>query len=121
MKYKEELTPSLELMEKQMKKINEVLTELEIRRGEISNQRQTIEADIHGRIKILVGKETELIGQLHGMTQGKMKNLAAQEDHLETLQAQLSSCLLFLEESLKIGSEGEVLMMKNTLVKQVKN
>ncbi len=54
------------------------------------------------------------------MTQGKLKNLAAQEDHLETLQAQLSSCSLFLEESLKMCSEEEVLRMKNTVVKQAK-
>ncbi len=115
-RYKEEMTPSLESMEKQRKRINEALTELGTRRDEISNQRQTIEADIRSRHF----RETELIGQLHAMTQGKMKNLAAQEDHLETLQAQLSSCLLFLEESLKRGSEGEVLMMKKTVVKQVK-
>ncbi len=123
-RYKEEVTPSLESMEKQRKRINEALTELRTRRDEISNQRQTIEADIHntiGRLQaILEVRETELIGQLHVMTQGKMKKLAAQEDHLETLQAQLSSCLLFLEESLKRGSEGEVLMMKKTIVKQVK-
>ncbi len=123
-RYKEEVTPSLKLMEKQRKRINEALTELGTRRHEISNQRQTIEVDIHNAIgrlhTILEVRETELIGQLHGMTQGKMKNLGAQEDHLETLQAQLSSCLLFLEESLKRGSEGDVLMMKNTVVKQVK-
>ncbi len=123
-RYKEEVTPSLESMEKQRKRINEALTELGTRRDEISNQRQTIEADIHSAIgrlhTILKVRETELIGQLHAMTQEKMKELAAQEDHLETLLAQLSSCLLFLEESLKIGSEGEVLMMKKTVVKQVK-
>ncbi len=122
--YKEEVTPSLESMDGQMRRINEALTELVTRRDEISNQRQTIEADMHNTIgrlhTILEVRETELIGQLHGMTQGKMKSLAAQEDHLETLQAQLSSCLLFLEESLKRGSEGEILMMKKTVMKQVK-
>ncbi len=123
-RYKEEVTPSLESIEKQKKRINLALTELGTRRDEISNQRQTIEADIHNTIgrlhMILEVRKTELIGQLHAITQGKMKNLAAQEDHLETLQAQLSSCLLFLEESFKRGSEGEVLRMKKTVVKQVK-
>ncbi len=123
-RYKEEVTPSLGSMEKQMKRINEALTELETRRSEISHQRQTIEPYIHNTIgrlhNILEVRETELIGQLHRITQGKMKNLAAQEDHLESIQAQLSSCLLFLEESLKRGSEVEVLRMKTTLVKQVK-
>ncbi len=123
-RFKEEMSPSLELIEEQRKRINEALTEMETRRDEISNQRQTIEADIHhtiGRLHtILEVRETELIGQLHGMTQAKMKKLSAQEDHLETLQAQVNSCLLFLEESLKRGSEGEVLKMKESVVKQVK-
>ncbi len=123
-RYKEEVTPSLDSMKEIMKRINEALTELGTRRDEISNQSQTIEADIHntiGRLRtILEIRETELIGQLHAMTQGKMEKLATQEDNLETFQAQLSSCLHFIEESLKINRKGEVLGMKKTVAKQVK-
>ncbi len=77
-KYMEGVTPSLEIMEKQRKRINEALTELGTRRDEISNQRQTIEADIHSAIgrlhTIFEVRETELIGQLNIMTQEKMKD-----------------------------------------------
>ncbi len=39
---------------------------------------------------------------------------------METIQAQLNSCIHFVTDSLKTGSQGEVLNMKTTIVKQVK-
>ena len=65
-------------------------------------------------------KKTELIGQLHQVTQRKLKELAAQRDQMETIQAQLSSCLDFVRESLRTGSQGQVLKMKTNIVKQVR-
>ncbi len=39
---------------------------------------------------------------------------------METIQAQLNSCIHFVTDSLKTGSQEEVLKMKTTIVKQVK-
>ena len=64
-------------------------------------------------------RKTELIGQLDQITQRKLKTLAAQRDQIELVQTQLSSCLEFVKESLRIGSEGEILAMKKPVVKQV--
>ena len=104
--------------------IEKALTQLDARRDEISDQRAAIEADIHNTItrlhETLDIRKTELISQLHQLTQAKLKSLAAQRDQIETIQAQLSSCLLFMRENLKTGNQGEVLMMKSTTVRQVK-
>ena len=54
------------------------------------------------------------------MTQGKLKALANQRDEIETIQAQLNSCLDFVKESLKTENQAEILKMKTTIVKQVK-
>ena len=54
------------------------------------------------------------------MTQGKLKGLAVQRDQIETTLAQLCSCLQFMRESLRTGSEGDVLKMKTNTVRQVK-
>ena len=64
-------------------------------------------------------RKTELSGQLDQITQRKLKILAAQKDQIELVQAQLSSCLDFVKESLRTGSEGEILAMKKPVVKQV--
>ena len=49
----------------------------------------------------------------------KKKNLAAQKDEVETVHTQLASCLSFVRESLRTGSQGEVMKMKKAVVKQI--
>ena len=123
-KYKEEITSSLEPMEKQVTIIKKALEQLNTRCGEISDQRAAIEDNIHVTFRrlreVLKVRETELIAQLHQMTQAKLKGLAAQSDQIETILTQLSSCLHFMGESLKTGNENDVLMMKMNTVQQVK-
>ena len=123
-KYKEELTSSLEPMEKQVTIVKKALEKLNARRGEISDQRATIESNIHvtfGQLReILTVRETELIGQLHHMTQVKLKGLASQSDQIETTLAQLNSCLYFMRESLRTGSKSDVMMTKTNTITKVK-
>ena len=123
-KYKEEMKSSLEPMEEKLRNVNKVLTELDGQCDEISNQRETVEANIHDAIgqlyEFLAVRKTELISQLHQITQGKLKYLATQRDEIETIQAQLNSCLNFVKESLKTENQAEILKMKTTIVKQVK-
>ena len=123
-KYKEEITSSLEPMEKQVTTIKKVLALIEQCRGEISDQQATIEDNVHVTFRrlreVLTVRETELIGQLHKTTQEKLKGLAAKSDQIETTLAQLDSCLHFMRESIKAGNESDVLMMKTNTVHQVK-
>ena len=123
-KYKEEITSSLEPIEKQVVIIEKALAELDTRCGEISNRRAAIEDSIHVTFKrlreVLTVRETELIDQLHQMTQVKLKGLAAQSDQIETALAKLNSCLHFMRESLRISNKNDVLMMKDSTVQQVK-
>ena len=122
-KYKKEIGPSLEPLKKQLTTVNNALVEFDRRSGEISDQQPAIEAKIHDTIRrlheVLDMRKTELISQLHHMTQSKLKDLAAQRDQVETIQAQLNSCLDFVDDSFRTDSQGEVLMMKTTIVKQV--
>ena len=123
-KYKVEITASLEPVEKQLTATKKALAELDACCGKISDQQTGVEADIHkifGKLQeILNSRKTKLIHQLHQLTQGKLKRLAVQRDLIETKQAQLSSCLAFMRESLKTDSQEEALMMKRNLVNQVK-
>ena len=123
-KYKKEITSSLEPMEKQVTIIKRALALIEQCRGEISDQRAALEDNIHVTFerlrKVLTVRETQLIGQLHKTTQGKLKGLAAKSDKIETTLAQLDSCLHFMRESIKAGNESNVLMMKTNTVHKVK-
>ena len=123
-KYKEEITSSLEPMEKQVTTIKKALALIEQCRGEISDQQAAIEDNIHVTFRrlreVLIVRETELIGHLHKTTQGKLKGLAAKRDQIETTLAKLDSCLHFMRESIKAGNERNVLMMKTNTVHQMK-
>ena len=100
------------------KTIHTALAQLDTRSGKISDQRVTIEATIHDTVRqlheILDVRKKELIDQLHQMIEKKLKGIASQRDQMETIQAQLNSCLHFFIDSLKTGNLGEVLKMKTT-------
>ena len=101
-----------------------VLTQLDARCGDISDQREATEDEIHTTFRrlqeVLNVRETELVHQLHRITQSKLKALAVQRDKIETILAQLSSCLLFMGESLREANKDDALMMKTNTVNTVK-
>ena len=101
-------------MEEQLIVIKEALVHFDRRHEEISDQQVTIKVDIHKAISNLHQKldikESELISQLHHLTQIKFKRLTVQRDLMETTQTKLRSCLHFMKESLKTSNPREVLM-----------
>ena len=124
-KYKEEVSASLEPMERQATTINDGLTKLDARSREITDQRSATKAyidDTFTRLHtILDTRKTQLIDKLHNITQRKLKSLAAQRDQIVTLLAQRSSWIKYAKENLKTVSEKQVVtMMKTNIVQQVK-
>ena len=83
-RYEVEVTASLEPMEKQVTTITKALAQLDACCAEISDQRAAVEANVHTTFRklqrILDTRKTELIGQLHHITQRKLKKLAVQRD-----------------------------------------
>ena len=123
-RYKGETLSSLEPMKKQLVAIQEALTVMDNCHDEISQQESVIEAKIHNTIdgfhKALDERKSELVSQLHQLTRTKLNCLAAQKEQIEITQAQLSSCISFIEETIKTVNQGEVLTKKNTTIRQVK-
>ena len=122
--HKTEITASMEPIENHLSVVNNSLEELKGRANELSNQRASNEAKIQREIQLLheliEARKAKLISQNDQMIEIKLKNLSGQEDELETLQTQLVSCLSFMRESLRTGSQGEVMKVKKTAMKQMK-
>ena len=122
-KHKEVLVTSLQPVEQQLDTVTKSLRQLDTQCQQITDQREALVGNIHKTIRqlqeALEVRKTKLIGQLDHITQRKLKTLAAQKDQIELAQTQLSSCLDFVKESLRTGSEGEILAMKKPVVKQV--
>ena len=123
-KHKQEITDQLEPIKRHLATVNTALHSFDARSKEIQDQRETHQADIHKQIdqlqQALEQRRTELIGQLDQLTQHKLKSLAAQRDQVDLLHTQLTSCLEYVEGSLKTGTQEEILGMKGSLLQQIK-
>ena len=122
-KHKDVIVASLQPVEQQLASVNKALEGLDTQ-CQITAQRQTIETDIKRNIRqiheALEARQEELITQLDQMTRQMMKSLAAQRDQLELIATRLKSCHDFVQESLRTGSQGEILASKKTVVQQIK-
>ena len=123
-RHKAEITTSLEPVEKQLGVVSKALEQFELRSQELDELEVALETNIGQQIRqlreLLEARKAELVGQMKQHIQIKRKNLAAQKDEVETVHTQLVSCLSFVRESLRTGSQGEVMKMKKAVVKQIK-
>ena len=123
-RHKAEIMASLEPVEEQLGIVGKALDQYSVRSQDLDHLEVAMEANIGQEIRklqeILEARKAELVGQMKQLIQTKRKNLAAQKDEVEIVHTQLASCLSFVRESLRTGSQGEVMKMKKGVVKQIK-
>ena len=121
---KAEITASLELVEMQLETINKAIGQIERQSKAVKANMEDVEDEIKKEIEklhnILELRKAELLSKVNEEGQKKLKRLATQKDEMETVQTQLVSCLTFVKESLKRGSQGEVMKMKKGVSRQIK-
>ena len=124
-KHKKEIMSSLNPAEQRQTLARKALEELDVHCREITDQQAALQAQIRKSSQqlheIIDLRERELINKLNYITQEKLSKLASQREQIETTLAQLGSCLDKVKEKLRTGSQGVVLRMKTTLVKQIDN
>ena len=121
---KAEITASLEPVEMQLETINKAIGQIESQSKAVKANMEDVEDEIKKEIEklynILELRKAELLSKVNEEGQKKLKRLATQKDEMETVQTQLVSCLTFVKESLKTGSQGEVMKMKKGVSRQIK-
>ena len=119
------LIASVEPVEQQLASVNKALESLGTLHGKITDQSQALETQIRASMRLihkaLEAREKDLISQLGQLTQQKLKNVATQQDGLELVATQLKSCCGFLQDSMRTGSQVEVLAMTKSFVQQVQD
>ena len=121
---KAEITASLEPVEMQLETINKAIGQIERQSKAVKANMEDVEDEIKKEIEklhnILELRKAELLSKMNEEGRKKLKRLATQKDEMETVQTQLVSCLTFVKESLKRGSQGEVMKMKKGVSRQIK-
>ena len=124
LKQKEEILASLQPLKQQLATITTALEGLNTRRGQINEQHQAEETKIRGSIqrlhKALEVREENLIAQLEQVSQEKLKSLASQQGQLELVVARLKSCMDYVQETVRTGSQGGILAMKKLVIQQIR-
>jgi tripartite motif-containing protein 2/3/tripartite motif-containing protein 71 len=122
--HKAEITESAKPIESQFNVVCMSLEEIDMRSKELKDHQATsknmVQIQAQALRDLIEKREAELYNQIDQQTEMKLKNLTAQKDEVETVQVQLQSCLSFVKESLRTGSKGEVMKVKKTIMRQVK-
>ena len=123
-KHKAEITTSVEPINKLRTATSDALEQLDVQSHEFDDQEVAVEASVRRYVKqlheLLETKQAEEIDRLKQVMRVKRKNVAAQKEELETVLTKLDSCLSFVNDSLRTGSQGEVMKIKKTVTEQIK-
>ena len=122
-KHKDVIVASLQPVEQQLTSIGKAMESLDTRCAEVVEQKEAVVTQIDTTIRQLVQalevRRAELVSEVEQVSQQKLKCLAAQREQFELMEAQLRSCRDFVQDSLRTGSEAEILAMKKPVVKQI--
>ena len=123
-RHKEEMTTCVEPVENDLSITSKAKEQIGVRMQELDDQGAADKADIQQEIRqlqeVLEERKVELFNRVDQHVERKKKNLAAQIDEMETIETQQMSSLSFVKESLRMGSQGEVMKVKKAVMKQVK-
>lgn len=118
-----ELNATLKPLGDKLLEVRKAILNLESCEEKLVTRGEAIEKDLATMMNtiqdLLQVRKGKLLGCLHATVQEKCVNVKSQMSELAVVQAQLSSSLGFIKETLRSSGGQEVLMMKNTLLKQV--
>ena len=122
-KHHKELETSLNPVKKMMDNIVNVLTALTKRENEVREQGDMVKREIHVIVEETIEKlrqsERQLTRKAETATDHKLQVLSSQKKSAEMSLSQLKDCKEFIEQSLKTGSQQQVLMSKKQMMKRM--
>ena len=121
---KAKITASLEPVEMQLETLKKAVKNLIRKSKAVNANREEVEAEINKKTEQLHNtielRKAVLLRELNEEAQKMLKELSTQKDELETVETQLTSCVAFVKESVKRGSEGEIMKIKKGVMNQIK-
>ena len=119
-KHRQIIESSLEPVKEQIVVVTEALTTLTQVEKEITHQGETVKEEIHVMIKqiidLLLQSERKLTEDVDLAVRHKLSMLSQQKRKAETTLGQLTDCLEFVEQGLKVGTPQQVLLAQPQMI-----
>ena len=116
----QEIEANLTTVKKKVADINTAVTNLITREREVTTQGEEVKKEIHTQAQVIINlvqrSERQLVEQVDTAVQQKTQLLTKQREEAETILNQLKGCEKFVEQSLKVGSQQQVLREKQNMV-----
>ena len=115
-KHRDTILACLQPVKAELASVVKTISKLKERSGRLDGQgveaKEKVDAEIDKLHAILEAHRRDLHSEIDGKVHQGKKELVVQIDQHELRQAQLSSCVEFVEGSLQVGTQQEVLSMK---------
>ena len=119
-KHHQEIEADLTEVKTKVADVNTAVTNLITREREVTKQGEDVKKQIHTQSQLIINlvqqSERQLVQQVDTVVQQKIQLLTKQKEEAETVLKQLKGCEEFVEQSLKVGSQQQILREKQNMV-----
>ena len=119
-KHHQEIEADLTKVKTKVIDINTAVTNLITRERDVTKQGEDVKKQIHTQSQLIINlvqqSERQLVQQVDTVVQQKIQLLTKQREEAETVLKQLKGCEEFVEQSLKVGSQQQILREKQNMV-----
>ena len=119
-KHHQEIEADLTKVKTKVANINTAVTNLITREREVTKQGEDVKKQIHTQSQLIINlvqqSQRQLVQQVDTVVQQKIELLTKQREEAETVLKQLKGCEEFVEQSLKVGTQQQILREKQNMV-----
>lgn len=103
--------------------VSKLVSQVESQLTAVSAKEEVVESGIVNMVgmieEALQSRKADLCEELHATTRERLKYLSSRKHQMTILQAQVSSCLGFIKEALRLGREEEMVRMRSILLQHI--
>ncbi len=122
-KHRKQLVSNLEHLKQMLSKVEEDLTNIDLKAKDIDMKKSTVETDIHREIdqlhQIIDQRGVELVKSLNLLIQNQQKVLTTQRDQVQNMYVKITRCLEYSESRLETGTKIELMQMKTSVQRRI--
>ena len=119
-KHHQEIEADLMKVKTKVADVNIAVTNLITRESEVTKQGEDVKKQIHTHSQLIISlvkqSERQLVQQVDTVVQQKIQLLTKQREEAGTVLKQLKGCEEFVEQSLKVGTQQQILREKQNMV-----